>query len=70
MKTENQPTITCDPITARVTSFNLYGEELLNPAPPAGEVLLNGAPFAMRAVPWGEMAARPLATASDDVLGA
>jgi hypothetical protein len=60
MNTTSQPKITCDPATGRVVSFNLYGEELLdNSASGNGELLLNGAPFAMRAVPHDSAGARP-----------
>jgi hypothetical protein len=64
MNTASQPIISCDPATGRVVSFNLYGAELLAGAEPpvAAELLLNGAPFAMRAAPLPGAAAEPLAT--------
>lgn len=53
----------CDPVSGQVTSLQLFGKELLDPAAPSrGELLLNGAPFAMRPAMRPELDRQPLET--------
>jgi hypothetical protein len=55
--------LTCSPATGQVTSFQLYGVELLNPEQPAaGELRLNGLPFPMRPALRPEQDRGPLET--------